>query len=61
VAQSLNQMFSGRGTANAKPGPLVIAFSAKTSIEAVMRTMSQPKITHTLPDDCDNGDANLET
>jgi hypothetical protein len=30
-------------------------------IEALMRTMNQPKVTHTLPDETDNGDANLET
>jgi len=24
-------------------------------IESLMRTMSQPKVTHTLPDDCENG------
>ena len=29
-------------------------------IEALMHTMNQPKITHTLPDESENGDDNLE-
>jgi hypothetical protein len=30
-------------------------------IEALMQTMNQPKIAHTLPDDSESGDDNLET
>ena len=30
-------------------------------IEALMRTMNQPQVAHTLPDESENGDANLES
>lgn len=30
-------------------------------IEALMRTMNQPTVTHTLPDESESGDDNLET
>ena len=29
-------------------------------IEALMRTMNQPRVTHVLPDESDKGDDNLE-
>jgi hypothetical protein len=29
-------------------------------IEALMQTMNQPKVTHTLPDESENGDDNLD-
>jgi hypothetical protein len=30
-------------------------------IEALMRTMNQPKVAHTLPEESENGDASLES
>ena len=30
-------------------------------IEALMQSMNQPKVTHTLPDESKNGDDSLET
>jgi hypothetical protein len=30
-------------------------------IEALMRTMNLPKVAHTLPEESENGDANLES
>ena len=30
-------------------------------IEALMQTMNQPKLTHVLPDESENGDDTLET